>query len=183
MTVKELVEFATNNKNKMLKEEQLMEVIKKTIQTKDYIGIKQKKEFVDKIVNECIFYEDGMYKFDEIEKYIYFTMKMIETYTNIELSDDIEEDYDMLCNFKLLNVVIDTFVGEYENVKLLLQMKCDYVLSNNSMEAQLGKFLNELSERIGDIANVASDRISKFDMSELPFSTGDLDKLRSFINF
>lgn len=182
MKVQELVEFANNNKNRLLKAEQLSEVIKKAIETKDYISIKQKKELINNIVNECILYEDGIYKFDDIERYICFTMKTIEAYTNLELSDDIEEDYDALCSAKLLNIVIDTFVDEYENVRLLFQMQCDYVLSNNNMEAQVGKFLHELLEKIGDVADVASDKINKFDISKLPFSKDDLKKLMNFIN-
>lgn len=182
MKIKELVELANSNKNRLLKTAQLSEVIKKAIEVKDYIGIKQKKELINDIINDCVLYEDGIYKFDDIERYICFTMKTISAYTNLELSDDIEEDYDALCSSKLLNVVIDAFAGEYDNLHLLFQMQCDYVLRNNNMEAQLGKFLNDLLEKIGDIADVASDKISKFDISKLPFSKEDLKKLMNFIN-
>lgn len=182
MKIEKLVELATNNKNRLLKDEQLLEVVKKAIETKEYMGIKEKKELIENIINECILYEDGLYKFDDVDKYICFTMRTIEAYTNIELSDDIEEDYDALCKAKILNTVIETFAGEYENFRLLFQMKCDYILSGNSMEAQFGKFLNDLSDQIGGIANVASDKISKFDMNKLPISASDLNKLMSFLN-
>lgn len=182
MRVKELVELATSGKNRLLKEEQFLEVIKKAIETKEYIGVKEKKEFIEDIINECILYEDGLYKFDDVDKYICFTMKIIEAYTNIELSDDIEEDYDALCKAKILNTVIETFAGEYENFRLFFQMKCDYILLNNSIEAQFGKFLNDLSEKIGDIANIASDKMKKFDMSKLPISASDINKLIGFLN-
>lgn len=182
MTVKELVELATSGKNRLLKEEQLLEVVKRAIETKEYISIKEKKDLIENIINECILYEDGLYKFDDIEKYICFTMKIIEAYTNIELSDDIEEDYDALCKAKILNTVIETFAGEYENFRLFFQMKCDYILLNNSIEAQFGKFLNDLSEKINDIANIASDKMKKFDMSKLPISASDINKLIGFLN-
>lgn len=182
MRVKELVELATSGKNRLLKKEQFLEVIKKAIETKEYVCIKEKKELIENIINECILYKDGLYKFDDVDKYICFTMRTIEAYTNIELSDDIEEDYDALCKAKILNTIIETFAGEYENFRLLFQMKCDYVLSNNNMEAQFGKFLSDLSEKIGDIANIASDKMKKFDMSKLPISTNDINKLISFLN-
>lgn len=183
MKVQELVELATSSKNRLLKEDQFLEVIKNTIETKEYISIKKKKELIDNIIDECIIFDGGIYKFDDIERYICFTMKMIETYTNIELSNDIEDDYDVLCKAKLLNTVIETFVGEYENTKLLFQMKCDYILANNGIEAQLGKFLSDVLEKISDVSNVASDKISKFDMNKLPFSVKDLNKLMDFLNF
>ena len=52
---------------------------------------------------------DGIFKFDDIDKYICFTMKTIAAYTNLELSDDMEEDYDELCRAKLLDIIIIFF--------------------------------------------------------------------------
>lgn len=108
-------------------------------------------------------------------------MKTIATYTNLELSGDMEEDYDTLCSAKLLNAVIETFAGEYENVKLLLQMKCEYILSGNNIEAQFGKFLNGLLEKVDSVANALSNKIDNFDIRNLP-ATDDLNKLMEFIN-
>ena len=102
MTIIELVEFVGNSKNKMLKSAQLEELIAKKVEVKKYIGIKDKKTLVESIVNECILFDSGMFKFDDIEKYICFTMRVIEAYTNLELSADIEDDYDMLCQAGLL---------------------------------------------------------------------------------
>lgn len=88
MKINELVEFISNSKNKLLKQTQLEEVIAKHIETKKYLPIKQKKELIESIVNECVLYEDGVYKFDDIDKYICFTMRVIEAYTNLELSNN-----------------------------------------------------------------------------------------------
>ena len=181
MKIYELVEFVGNSKNKMLKADQLEQVIAKEIEVKKYLGIKEKKDLVDDIISECILYSDGMFKFDEIEKYICFTMKTIAAYTNLELSDDIEDDYDGLCRAGLLNVVINTFSGEYENVKLLLQMKTDYILSGNSIEAQFGKFLDELAEKIKLAIDVVANKVEGFDISKLPISMDDIGALISFL--
>jgi hypothetical protein len=182
MTIRELVEFTSNDKNKLLKPEQLQEAVQKKIETKKYIKIKDKKELIEHIIEDCILYEDGIYKFDEIEKYICFTMRVIEAYTNIELSEYIEDDYDMLCESMSLNTVINTFAGEYENIKLLLQMKCDYILNQNNIEVQVSKFLTSISDEVGKIANVASDKIQNFDINKLPFKLGDINKLLQFLN-
>lgn len=182
MKVQELIEFVGNSKNKMLKPEQLQSVLKKKLEIKKYIGIKEKKQLVDNIVNACILYENGVFKFDDIEKYICFTMKTIEAYTNIELSDDIEEDYDLLCQHNLLNIIVEMFGGEYDNVNLLLQMKCDYILSDNNIEAQIGRFLNDILEKVDDLSNALQEKIEGFDISKLPIGKKDLNKLIEFIN-
>jgi hypothetical protein len=173
MKTVELVKFVGNDKNKMLKSAQLMELIAKTLEVKKYLGIKQKKALVESIVNECILYEDGIFKFDDIDKYLCFTMRVIEAYTNLELSADFEEDYDLLCQSGLLEIIIDTFKKEYDDVSILLQMKCDYVLSDNALSAQLGKFLSNLSDSL----DVIIDKIEKFNIKP-----DVMQKLMEFMN-
>ena len=182
MKIKELVEIVNTNKNKILKAEQLQSFVAKTIEPKKYISIKEKRVLINNIINNCILYEDGIYKFDDIDKYIVFTMNTIAAYTNLELSDDIEDDYDALCEANLLNAVIETFNGEYENINLLLQMRCQYILSGNNIEAQFGKFLTVILDKIDDFSNVLSNKIEKFDLSNLPIGLDDLGKLMEFVN-
>ena len=64
MKINEFIEFATNGKNKMLKADQLQELICKTLDVKDYISVKDKKALIDSIVNNCIMYDNGVFKFD-----------------------------------------------------------------------------------------------------------------------
>ena len=182
MKIFELVELMSTNKNKLLKADQVQAFLKKELEVEDYLSIKHKKTLVQGIVNECILYDDGVFKFDDIDKYIAFTMKTVAAYTNLELSDDIEADYDLLCEAKLLEPVINTFKKEYDEVNVLLQMKCDYVLSGNTIEAQLGRFLDGVSEKIDGLANALSDKMGNFDISKLPFSSEDLQKLMKFID-
>lgn len=182
MKVQELVEFISNPKNKVLKVDQLQIILKKELEIKEYISIKEKKQLVKNIIDTCILYEDGVYKFDDTDKYICFIMKTIEAYTNIELSEDIEDDYDILCRAKILEIVIDTFKKEYEEVNVLLQMKCDYILSGNNIESQVGRFLDTLMNAVNNIVNVISEKIDNFDMSEPPIDKDDLSKLMSFID-
>ena len=182
MKIQELVEFVGSSKNKMLKGVQLEELIAKKLEVKKYISIKDKKKLVENIVNECILFEDGIFKFDDIDKYICFTMRVIEAYTNLELSDDMEDDYDALCKAKLLNVVIETFNGEYENVNLLLQMKCEYILSENAIEAQFGKFLTGILDNVDVLVDALSSKVKDFDLKNLPINMDDVSKLMEFIN-
>lgn len=182
MKIQELVDFVGNSKNKILKQEQLQDVLKKTLEVKSYITIKEKKQLVDNIINTCIIYEDGVYKFDDIEKYVCFIMKTIETYTNLELSDDIESDYDILCSAGILETIINMFKKEYNDVNVLLSMKCDYILSGNNIEAQLGKFLTNISDKIDIFVNALSNKVGDFDITKLPIGKEDFIKLMDFIN-
>lgn len=181
MKVLNFVEVATSGKNKMLKDAQLMEFLTNTLEVKKYLSIKEKRALIDDIISFCIIYDDGVYKFDEIDKYVIFTMKTISAYTNLELSADIEDDYDALCRANLLNVVIETFSGEYDNVNLLLQMKCDYILSGNTLEAQFGKFLTGIMDKIDGFASVLSSKFADFDINNLPVSKEDLSRLMEFV--
>lgn len=181
MTIKNFVELMNTNKNKLLKAEQTQAFIKKELGVKEYMSIKDKKELIEDIVNECILFENGVFKFDEIEKYICFTMKTIAAYTNLELSNDIEADYDDLCESKLLNAVIEAFNGEYEGVKVLLQMKCDSILSNNTIEAQMGRFLDGVLERVDNIAGALTNKVENFKVSDLPINKETLNALKEFM--
>lgn len=182
MKITEFIELMNNPKNKLLKADQLQATVAKTLEVKEYLSIKEKKELIDGIIGDCILYVDGVFKFNEIDKYVCFTMKTIEAYTNLEVSDDMEEDYDALCRAKLLNCVIESFNAEYENVKVLLQMKCDYMLSSNSIEAQLGRFLDGISDNINDVAVTVIDKIKEFNFDKLPIGAKEIGKILEFVN-
>jgi hypothetical protein len=182
MRTNELISLVNNNKNKMLKGEQLQQFLEKKLEVKKYISIKEKKVLIDDIVNSCIIYNDGVLQFNEIDKYIAFTMMTIAAYTNLELSFDIEEDYDELCKAKLLNAVIETFAGEYENVKLLLTMQCDYILSANNIEAQIGRMLSSVLDKVDVFSNLLSDKLENFNLDKLPIGMNDIRKIMEFVN-
>lgn len=182
MTVKELVKMMSDSKYKMMKQEQLQEVLKKKLEVKEYVSFTEKRNLVSSVVDECVLYENGMFKFNDIDKYVCFTMKVIETYTNLELSDNIEEDYDILCESKLLEFIINTFKKEYDDANIFLQMQCDYTLSNNSMGSQIGRFLDGVLERLDGLVVALADKVDKLDFDSLPINGEELDKLKQFIN-
>lgn len=183
MKIMEFIEVMNQSKNKALKVEQRQELAKKILETKEYLSIKDKKQLVQDIVDECILYSDGVFKFDNIDKYICFTMKTIAAYTILEQSEDIEDDYDALCESGLLSMVIGTFAEEYDSVNLLLQMKCDYILSGNTMEAQFGKFLEGVSDKLDVLVDVLSSKVGDLDIGKLigDVNPEDVSKLLSFV--
>lgn len=182
MKVNELIETMGNNKNKLLKAEQKQEVLKKTLEVKEYLSIKQKKELVENIINECILFDDGVFKFDGIDKYICFIMRTIEAYTSLELSEDMEDDYDLLCESQLLEMIVSLFRKEYDEVNILLQMKSDYILSANTMESQFGRFLDGISDKLDVLAGIVANKVNEFDFKNMPIDKNDLKKLMKFMD-
>lgn len=182
MKIREFIDFINNPKNKMLKKDQLQQMITKTLEVKSYISIKDKKDLIDNIVNHCILFDNGVFKFNEIDKYICFTMMTIAAYTNLELSFNMEEDYDMLCEAKLLNAVVETFAGEYDNVKLLLAMQCDYILSDNNIEAQIGRMLTNVLDKFDVFSNQLSAKLDSFSLDQLPVDIDNIKKIIEFVN-
>lgn len=148
MKIKEFVEYMKSNTNKTTREDQVLSMAKKQLDAKQYISIKEKRNLIDEIIDACILYDNGVYKFDGISKYVYFTMYTIAAYTSLELSEDIEDDFDVLSESKLLPVVLSMIQNEYDDVNILLQMQCDSFLENNSVEAQLGKFFDKATSLI-----------------------------------
>lgn len=177
MKVNELVNIINQNRTKPTKAEHVQALLKKELDIKEYLSIKDKKALVQNIANECLFYEDGIYKFNDIDKYVCFTMKTIAAYTGLELSDDIEDDYDLLCHSKLLDAIIDLFKKEYDDVNILLQMRCDYILSSNTLESQVGRFFDDLSEKIDALATVMGNKVNNFSIKDLPISNDDITKI------
>lgn len=182
MTTREIITLMSDSKNKMLKAEQLQALLKKKLEVKEYISIKAKKSLVDDIVNECILYEDGIFKFNDIDKYICLTMRTIAAYTNLELSEGLDEEYDLLCESKLLESIISTFKKEYDDVNILLQMKCDYVLNNNTLEAQVGRFFDGILEKVDVLVDALTNKVDDFDLNNLPINSEDLEKLMQLLN-
>lgn len=177
MKTRELVEFMQNSTNKMMRDDQVASLLKKTIEPKSYMSIKDKKQLVDKIVNSSIYYNNGVFKFDGIERYVYFTMYTIEAYTSIELSSDIEDDFDALSESKLLPAIICLIQQEFDDVNVLLQMQCDYIMEDNSLESQLGKFLDGILEKIDVAVDGLTKYVSNVDLGKL---MEDKDKIISY---
>mgnify|MGYP003291787541 CR=1 FL=1 len=178
MKIKEFVDYMKKNTNRTMKEDQVATVIKRALEPKSYISIKDKKQLVENIVEKCIYYDNGVFKFDGIDRYVYFTMLTLEAYTNLELEEDIENDFDALSESKLLPAVICLIQQEFDDVNLFLQMHCEYILEGNSLEAQFGKFFNELLDKIDTFSDGLSKSLSKIDVAKL---MKDKDKILKFL--
>lgn len=181
MKIIEFVEYMKKSVNRSMKEDQILSMVKKKLEAKEYISIKEKKALIDNIIHSCILYDNGIYKFDGIDKYVHFTMYTIEACTNLELSADIEEDFDTLSREKLLPIVIGAIQKEYDDINILFQMQCDSFLESNSVEASIGELANGVMDflnRIESKLNVGLDQIANLKLDEKI----DFSKLLSMIN-
>lgn len=184
MKILEFIQAVNNNKAKLYNKADknaLQNFIKQTLNIKSYISIKEKKQLVEDIVSETIIYENGLLKFNGIDQYIVYAMKCIEAYTDLELSDDIENDYDELSKVGLLEPITSTFAEEYKTVLTLLQMQCDYILMDNSISSKVGVFLTRLSSIIDKLANSLTNSVDNFDISKLNIDKKDIEKITEFL--
>lgn len=184
MKILEFIQVVNNNKAKLYNKADknaLQNFIKQTLNIKSYISIKEKKQLVEDIVSETIIYENGLLKFNGIDQYIVYAMKCIEAYTDLELSNDIEDDYDELSKTGLLEAITSTFAEEYKTVLTLLQMQCDYILMDNSISSKVGVFLTRLSSIIDKLANSLTNSVDNFDISKLNIDKKDIEKITEFL--
>lgn len=184
MKIQEFIQKINENKTKLYNKADknaLPNFIKQTLEVKNYISIKEKKQLIEDIVDETIIYDNGLLKFNGIDQYVVYAMKCIESYTNIELSDDIENDYDELSKTGLLEAITSTFAEEYKTVLTLLQMQCDYILMDNSISSKVGVFLTSISSTIDKLANNLSNSVENFDINKLNINKEDIEKITDLL--
>lgn len=185
MKINEFIEYMRKNTNRTMKEEQVISTAKKALNVKPYMSIKDKRELVEKIVSKCIYFENGIFKIDNIQKYVYFTMLTLNAYMDLELGDDIEDDFDALSEEKLLPLLICTIQQEYDDVNIFLQMHCDYILEDNSLEVQFGNFLSAVLEKVDGVEatlkTTVPELLKKIDLkSIMKHKDAILDVLKNF---
>lgn len=177
MTIREFVDYMKKNTNKTIREDQVVSMAKKTLEPKSYLSIKDKKDLVNKIIDKCIYYENGLFKFDGIDRYMYFTMYTIEAYTNIELDADVEAEFDALSESKLLPIITCMIQQEFDDVNIFLQMQCDYILAGNSIEGQFGRFFDEILEKVDALGIGLSNILSNVDLKGMLENKDNILKL------
>ena len=93
-------------------------------------------------------------------------MYVIDAYTTLELSENIENDFDVLSESDLLPMVIGVTGKEYDDVNILLQLKCDDILMANTVEAQFGKVCECVLDML-DTVNKFADKVQLEDLVKM----------------
>ena len=173
MKINELLKKVEENKNTP---------ISKIIETKKYLSFAEKVELVQNIVESCIENNNGFLQINGIDQYIQSTVQPIRAYTNIEFDYNFLPDYDLLCSSGLLSDIIDTFDGEYSMILDMVEMQKRYVLSQNSIENQVSKFLGSLTNSIDNVSNSIKNQIDSFNFHDMNISAEDIQKINELAN-
>lgn len=160
-------------------------VMSDLIAAKKYVPTEAKIRLAKDVLDFSVEYDRGFIKFDSFAKHLSFVFGVIETHTDLCFADDWAErvrEYDVLCENGLLDAIIDTFRKDYETSLEVLDMMCNDMLADNSIEASLAKMANSVSENLDVLVGALSDKIEDFDIEKIIPKDLDLDKLIGLLN-
>lgn len=169
MKVEGLLKLVSDKKFLDLAEEQQQEMLRKRLEVPQYLSIKEKRGIAKEILDAASEMENGVAKVDGIKKYVYLIMYSINAYTNLELSEDVENDYDALCSAGILARVIDLFDSEYQSVMALLQLEQETREQDDKIELQVARLLNQVTKAMNELSdameklNITPENVDKID--------------------
>lgn len=152
----------------------------KELEVKKYIPVIDKKKFVMDIIAECTDDVDNFIAVDRFKMNIYFDMRILATYTNLEIATDFDEmvvQYDALCENGVLNEIIKLFENDYSAMYAVLEDELDELLVQNSIDAQVVRIAN----KVNDMLDMLSDAFGSFDFKSLLPDGVDAKKLLNVI--
>ena len=152
------------------------------INVKEYLPINEKREVIDLVIANCSEYEDGNVLINGVELYIMFYIKFIEAYTDIEFTSNYYDDYDALTASGLLDMIINAALPEYNRMTEMLILQKEYVLAQNSLEAQVGRFLGDLSYQFGKFVDNIGEKISGLNLEDMNVNQDDVNKIVQFVD-
>jgi hypothetical protein len=167
--------------------EERIEWIKKQLEAKNYLPFADKRELCKMVLDACCTKdESGLVKVDSVSRYILFTISVISKYTNLEFSSDLDaeydslDEYDMLCEANVLNIILAVLGDEYASCNNMLNMMLDDIIANNNTtEAVLGHALGKVSDSLDDLISALAEKVEKM---ELDLSQIDIDKFKGLID-
>jgi hypothetical protein len=167
--------------------EEMIEYLKKELGVKEYLPFAEKRELCKTVIDACNTRDnDGLIKVDSVTRYIIFTISVISKYTNLEFSSGKDEEYDsldeydMLCQNRLLNPILGVIGEEYETCNNLLNVMMDDVIANNNtVEAVLGHALGKVTDSLDDLIDAFVEKVEEM---ELDLNQIDFDKYKGLLD-
>ena len=80
------------------------------------------------------------------------------------------------------NYTLQCRISEYQSVLTLLQLQCDYILSDNSVTVKVNKFLDSILTIVDKFSNSVAQSIDKFDISKININEEDIKKIQEFLS-
>lgn len=155
--------------------------MEKSLEIKEYIPIMDKKKFVMDIIAECTDDIDDFIAVDRFKMNIYFNMKVLGLYTNLEVAEDFYdmiEQYDILCESGLLDIILAVFQDDYAAMCKVLDGMLDELLIQNSIEAQVVRIAN----KINNVIDMAVEKLDGIDLNAILPEGTDINHLIEMIN-
>jgi hypothetical protein len=159
-----------------------IENLKEVLEVKNYLPFAQKYELCASVLDSCNDIDEriGAVTIDSINRQITFTITAISAYTNLEFSLDENaeissiDEYDMLCENKILKPIIELFKDEYaECEEMLMTMQNDLIANHNTLHNLVGNVAKQLLDIVEPLGNVLKDKIDSFN---LDLSQDNIDK-------
>lgn len=186
MTIKEFCDAykAKNFMNTKQGVEERVGWIKNELGFVPYIPFADKRELCKNVLDACCTKENGLVKVDSITRYILFTISVISKYTELEFNADEDYDsldeYDMLCESRLLNPILELIGDEYATCNNMLNMMMeDVIANNNTVEAVIGHALGKVSDSLDDLIGVFAEKVEEM---ELDLSQLDINKYKGLLD-
>jgi hypothetical protein len=154
------------------------------IATKRYIPSAEKIRIAKAVIDFSVEYDRSFVKFDSFAKHLSFIFNVVEAHTDLKFADDWAErmqEYNILCENDLLNAIIDTFRKDYEASLEVLEMMCNELLVDNSIEASVAKVAQSIAENLDVFVGTLSDKLEKIDIEKIIPKNLDLNKLQEFL--
>ena len=79
-------------------------------------------------------------------------------------------------------MIINAALPEYNRMTEMLILQKEYVLAQNSLEAQVGRFLGDLSYQFGKFVDNIGDKISGLNLEDMNVNQDDVNKVLQFVD-
>ena len=186
MTVQSFIEKFQNDKvmNTKIAPDAVSNYLKKELEIKTYLPFRVKREIAEIVVAQNTDWVDGIKRHDSVDAYISFIIASLTAHTNLEFSDDPIEDYDLLAESGLLPQIISEFETSHSECDIILKMVLAMELEDNNINVLIGKFLNEILQKLDSVGDVFKDKLGDFNLKDIlgDFKQEDLAKLSGFLN-
>ncbi len=149
-------------------------------EVRTYIPIAEKKIIIETILDKCSTVEDGVLLWDDALEAVVFELSMLKYHTDLEVDITSEDDYD-----EIKKTGIDVHWGYYSdyNECLLLFKKMKKSLrSQYSVESSIARLSNQISDNIGGLTEVLTEKIKAFDVDKFGIQEKELGQLKSLLN-
>lgn len=150
MLVKDLI----TNWNGAFDEQEKAELIN-DINIRKYIPFSEKTTAINALMDTTVFEVDGLNTYDSMDRWFNFIMAAIMTYTDLELSDIVEDLYkemDFLIGNGIWTAISESAGTDLEDFLAFFNQRIEDKMRGNSIEYAFGKILYKINENLTAIS-------------------------------